>query len=353
MNKSVLLYVGIFMSALIVTSCSNEEKNVAQVQTVSPVLKTARMLSFESSLKIWFNARNVTFNGNDAQTLTATISNICGETVLKKFVINTGATTFTSAATITGASTICSGTSTYTISGVLAGQTVSWSSSNTAIATVSNPTSNSVTVNNLATGSINLIATILNSCGQSATVTYPIATYVIPSMPIPSGHFGVDWVTDCYQDGPVAIIYYPNVPFGGVITISPTLLPHPLRSQTKNITVTYTNPCTGAYTTKVIVYNYQAPNCSGAKMTNNNSIYNVYPNPSNDIVNIDLKDQNNQPTKGATIAGELFDMTGHSKSKVQILDNKATFSVRGLKKGIYVLKIYINDQVETHQIAVE
>lgn len=58
MNKSVLLYVGIFMSALIVTSCSNEEKNVAQVQTVSPVLKTARMLSFESSLKIWFNARN-------------------------------------------------------------------------------------------------------------------------------------------------------------------------------------------------------------------------------------------------------------------------------------------------------
>ena len=57
MNKSVLLYVGIFMSALIVTSCSNEEKNVAQVQTVSPVLKTARMLSFESSLKDWYASK--------------------------------------------------------------------------------------------------------------------------------------------------------------------------------------------------------------------------------------------------------------------------------------------------------
>lgn len=296
---------------------------------------------------------NVTFNGNGAQTLTATIGNTCGQTVTKSFVINTGTSTFTSTATIAGTSTICSSSSSYTISGILAGQTVSWSSSNSAIATVSNPTSNSITVNSVATGSVNLKATILNSCGQSAIVTYPIQIYVIPSMPIPSGYFGVDWVTDCYQDGPVAIIYYPNIPFGGVITISPTLLAHPLTSQTKNITVKYTNPCTGAYTTKVIVYNYQAPNCSGAKMSNNNTIYTVYPNPSKDIVNIELRDQNNQPTKGATITGELFDMTGQSISKVQILNNKAPFSVRGLKKGIYVLKVFINDQVETHQIAVE
>lgn len=44
---------------------------------------------------------------------------------------------------------------------------------------------------------------------------------------------------------------------------------------------------------------------------------------------------------------------GQSNSKVEINNNKAIFSVRGLKKGIYVLKIYINDKVETHQIAVE
>ena len=44
---------------------------------------------------------------------------------------------------------------------------------------------------------------------------------------------------------------------------------------------------------------------------------------------------------------------GLSKTKVEIKDNNATFSVRGLNKGIYVLKIYINDKVESHQIAVE
>lgn len=60
MNKSVLFYVGVFMSSLIVTSCSNssEEKNVAQVQTVSPVLKTGKMLSFESSLKDYLIAES-------------------------------------------------------------------------------------------------------------------------------------------------------------------------------------------------------------------------------------------------------------------------------------------------------
>lgn len=83
------------------------------------------------------------------------------------------------------------------------------------------------------------------------------------------------------------------------------------------------------------------------------NIYSVYPNPSNNIVNIDLKDKNNQSIRSTTITGELFDLMGISKSKVEIIDNKVTFSVRGLNKGIYVLKIFINDQVESHQIAVE
>ena len=88
-------------------------------------------------------------------------------------------------------------------------------------------------------------------------------------------------------------------------------------------------------------------------MRQSSTTYTVYPNPTKDIVNIDLRDQNNIPEKGTTISGELFDMMGQSKSKVEITNNKATFTVRGLNKGIYVLKIYINDKVESHQIAVE
>lgn len=46
-------------------------------------------------------------------------------------------------------------------------------------------------------------------------------------------------------------------------------------------------------------------------------------------------------------------MTGQFKIKVQFIGNKAQFPVIGLKKGLYILRIYINDQVETHQIALE
>ena len=98
--------------------------------------------------------------------------------------------------------------------------------------------------------------------------------------------------------------------------------------------------------------NITDPSCTQCYKTAPNK-YIIYPNPTKDIVTIDLRDQNNKPDKNATISGELFDMMGQSKSKVEISNNKATFSVRGLNKGIYVLKIYINDKVESHQIAVE
>ena len=90
-----------------------------------------------------------------------------------------------------------------------------------------------------------------------------------------------------------------------------------------------------------------------ANRTAPNTLFKIYPNPSKDIVTIDLRDENNAPDKDATISGELYDIMGTLRSKVAINDNKATFSVLGLNKGIYVLKIYINDQLEAHQIAVE
>ena len=96
---------------------------------------------------------------------------------------------------------------------------------------------------------------------------------------------------------------------------------------------------------------FDITSCSDNGISSSN-IYTVYPNPSQDIVTIDLRDQKNQPDNTKRITGELFNILGISKSKIQINNNKATFSVAGLTKGIYVLKIYINDQVESHQIAV-
>jgi len=260
---------------------------------------------------------------------------------------------FTSGATIIGNNSIC-GASEYSVANLATGLSLTWSSSNTTIATVSNPTGNTITVNKVGAGNFTLTATISNSCGQSVTTTKPITAYTVASLPTPSGYFEAD--ATCREYTNIPIRYMPTPSFGGAITFNPSVVYNGLQAQTINITVRYTNPCTGEYTSRVISYEHPGPTGCTIKTPRKmalNPFYTISPNPSNDIVNINLRDQNSQPAKGVTISGELFDMMGQSKTKVHVSDNKASFSVALLKKGIYVLKIYLVDQVESHQIVVE
>lgn len=88
---------------------------------------------------------------------------------------STSFSSFTSTASVNGNTVICpGGNSVYTISGLGAGNTVIWSSSNTAVATVSGGTQSQVTVNGISQGLVNLIATITNPCGQTVTKTKTI-----------------------------------------------------------------------------------------------------------------------------------------------------------------------------------
>ena len=123
-------------------------------------------------------------------------------------------------------------------------------------------------------------------------------------------------------------------------------------SSVNQVIATATNSCgTTTLTVNFIDILKQSGNTIPPKV--DSKIYSVFPNPASSIVSIELNDIYNQPDSSSIISGELFDMMGLSKSKVEITDNKAVFSVVGLLKGIYVLKIYINDQVESHQIGVE
>lgn len=80
---------------------------------------------------------------------------------------------FTSTATIIGASSLCT-SSNYAINGLLSGETIQWSVSNNSIASLSNITATSVTVNKIGNGTINLLATITNPCNQTAIVSKSI-----------------------------------------------------------------------------------------------------------------------------------------------------------------------------------
>lgn len=114
--------------------------------------------------------------------------------------------------------------------------------------------------------------------------------------------------------------------------------------------ITATNNCGSTTIYKTIVGSYKP---GDAMITDSITMFKVYPNPSKDIVNIDLIDQNSLSKNGEIIFGEVFDMMGQSKSKIEISNNKGIFSVLGFNKGIYIIRIYINNQVESHQIIVE
>jgi len=78
----------------------------------------------------------------------------------------------------------------------------------------------------------------------------------------------------------------------------------------------------------------------------------AYPNPSNTILNIDIIDSSSSSLIVTSVSGKLYDIMGLEKSQVLFSNNKATLNLNGLNKGIYVLKIFYNDKVESHQIAV-
>ncbi len=64
-------------------------------------------------------------------------------------------------------------------------------------------------------------------------------------------------------------------------------------------------------------------------------------------------DANSKLAVNATVSGELFDLMGHSKLKVDMTNTKTSFSVSGLAKGIYVLQINMDGVIESHQVFVE
>lgn len=114
----------------------------------------------------------VTFNGNGAQTLQASVRNQCNQLSPILYVINSGATTFSSPATLSGSTaSACSGSRIFTINNLPVGQNVSWSISNPAVATLSGISNTQATLTIIGSGSVNIIATITNSCGQNAIRT--------------------------------------------------------------------------------------------------------------------------------------------------------------------------------------
>ena len=92
---------------------------------------------------------------------------------------------------------------------------------------------------------------------------------------------------------------------------------------------------------------------SNSDASNDTSYYTVYPNPTNDVINVSLLDESQKPVTTSKIIAELYDFTGQPKQKVEIKNNIVSINCNGLTKGIYILKISIDGNVESHQVIVK
>lgn len=287
---------------------------------------------------------------------------------------STSFTTFESAASYPGNGNICIGSSnTYNLLNLGVNHNVVWSLTGSDFATISSSSQSQVTVNGITNGPINLIATITNQCGQVDVLEKII---MIGNPILVDANNSSSFCEGGYQreqnkitvNSPTPVSQYQwhvgNFPgtreIGNISIISgqntnQVYLDIPFGETNGSVYVRAKNTCGWSqwlYVGRPIVNcGSSDPNCTQCYRTAPAN-FEVYPNPSIDIVNIVVKDKNNQPESKAKISAELFDLMGQSKSIIKIKDGNASFSVRDLNKGIYVLKIYNNEKVENHQIIV-
>ncbi|RTY83162.1 T9SS type A sorting domain-containing protein [Flavobacterium sp. ZB4P23] len=274
---------------------------------------------------------------------------------------------------IVGNSNICASTSnTYTIQNYINGFNTIWTS--TSNLTLTNQTNNSVSV--IANSSFNSEGTVTATFQNGLTVTKTIWVGK-PSLPT-------------FLKGPTTVTTGALVNYSGGTSQGATSyewwLPYPYDTvntfdyfgqnwqKLTNYSDSNSIQVFTGYTQNAGLVQFMGKNacgCGGAKtiqvshgsggggqiprMANpeGSSWYTIYPNPSSDFVNIELRDQSMKPVTNSKIIAELYDLMGHKKAKVEIVNNIATINVAGLPKGIYVLNINIDGQIEGHQVIVE
>ncbi len=269
---------------------------------------------------------------------------------------------FTSTAAISGANTICTvGSSTiYTINAG-SGSTVDWSSSNTSIATLSNATNSQVTVTTHALGEFILNAEITNPCNQTINIPRsimagsPMTTYTYERdglcnfffRAIPQAYTTQVGTTYSWEyvngTGNASISNFSSVGDLAQLTACPPF--------SVNLKLTSINSCGTMEQIVGLWLNNEDEEINRVAQPTN--FYQVYPNPSKDVVYIEVIDKKNIPNNKSAITGELFDITGQSRRKAQIKNNTASINVSGLPRGLYILNLNIDGKVEGHQVIVE
>jgi Secretion system C-terminal sorting domain len=283
--------------------------------------------------------------------------------------------------TFVGSTVGCIGSSSiYSIGALPVGQTASWSIDNTSIASLNTNSGSSVSLNSIAAGETNLRVTITNQCGQTIGFIRKITIkQTTPIAPIQYGgqlnnsYCDSKWhyMEVIFETRPGATLQIvsatqnlgisPSGNIGGYIFKfgkgTSGYLNYVLKYSNGCNDVIYESdepiqikPCTQLLnSTKRLITSKSAVEESIINVSDNQFI--VFPNPSKDVVNVILSSSNKNPNY--ILQGQLIDTKGTITKNIEIINNNATFSLQGLPKGVYILKILLDDEAESHRIIVE
>lgn len=273
--------------------------------------------------------------------------------------------------TIAGKASMCyqSAPEIYSIPDLYNDLTVSWSSSNNSIATVTN-SGNQAIVTPVSKGFFTLTGLVANACGQTYAIKKDVG---IVSSPVANftGEKVQQYIyeyrgQDLYDD--LSTYTWENVsstPYVDFNNMGNRVLITGFPPFSITLKLTATNDCGSdvIYTTLSLntedeeinrVANPNNPEVTPTNALDKPSlvkISEVYPNPSNNVVNIKIKDTNSN-IKKSKITAKLFDLSGNQKSEIKIENEITPLSVQGFPKGIYILKVNNNGKEEINKIII-
>ncbi|MBE8724062.1 T9SS type A sorting domain-containing protein [Flavobacterium hungaricum] len=269
---------------------------------------------------------------------------------------------------IDGGPAICyqTASSIYTIPNLHNNLTVTWSSSNNAIATVTNSGNQAVIVP-VSKGTFTLTALLRNPCGQTFALTKNVA--IVGS---PVANFTAERVEryvfnyrgqDMYND--FSTYTWQLVASSGYVDFFSAsgglgiLTAYPPFSATFKLTATNSCGSDEIYFTQALNNEDEEISRVAGPLQQNineneieNPKFDIYPNPSNSIVHIKLKDTNSKTKLNSQIYARLYDLNGTQKREIKIDNQDNSLNVEGLKKGVYILKINNNGKEESNKILI-
>ena len=82
------------------------------------------------------------------------------------------------------------------------------------------------------------------------------------------------------------------------------------------------------------------------------NLFKIYPNPTSYLFNIELENPKNAMWINQIEIG-IYDLIGQLRKTIKLTGFKGQIHVNDLPKGLYILKININGQLETHQVQID